>query len=189
MGRGYIVDFSPGATICYDPAMDPSGPPQPPTPPPPPTEAPVDYGRIMELLRALMHRTGPGASLSEADLELLASDEDVPVAYAYAAAGMHPGIRFVREHEIAFGVCTGKCQMWGGFHLVDALRERAAARSAAGEPSFDVIPQGCLNLCDYPPAVVVATPDGVAGLPRCTVEDLDEALTMVMEEEPEADAG
>ncbi len=161
-------------------------PPQPPSPPQaphPPTHAPVDYGRIMGLLRQLISRTGPDGTIKRSDLELLASDDDAPVSLVYAAAGMHPGLRFVREHEIAFGICTGKCQMWGGFDLLDLLLERADARIGADKPSFDVVPQGCLNLCDHPPSAVVATPDGVAGLPRCTAADVDEAIGMILDGE------
>ena len=160
---------------------DPSQPPTTPQAPAPPTYPPVDYGQIMALLRQLMTRAGPGGTIKRQDLELLASDEDVPVALVYAAAGMNPGLRFVREHEIAFGICTGKCQMWGAFDLLGMLLERADARIAADRPSFDIVPQGCLNLCDHPPAVVVATPDGVAGLPRCTAADVDEAIATVLD--------
>lgn len=156
----------------------------PPQPPPPPTHPPVDYGQVMGLLRELMTRTGPGGSITRADLELLASDEEVPVTLVYAAAGMHPGLRFKREHPIAFGICTGKCQMWGGFDLLELLRERADARIAADRPSFDIVPQGCLNLCDHPPAAVAAAPDGVAGLPRCTAADVDEAIAMLLDSDP-----
>jgi hypothetical protein len=61
------------------------------------------------------------------------------------------------------------------------LRQRADDRIAADQPSFDIVPQGCLNLCEQPPAAVMATPDGVAGLPRCTEADVDEAIAMVMD--------
>jgi NADH:ubiquinone oxidoreductase subunit E len=126
-----------------------------------------------------MTRTGKGNTIKREDLALLASDEDVSLGMVYAAAGMHPGIRFVREHEIAFAVCTGKCQMWGAFGLVDELLEKADVRTDADQPSFDVIPQGCLNICDEPPAIIVATPDGNGALPRCTSGDIDEALGMI----------
>ena len=148
---------------------------------PPPTHSPVDMGNLFGLCREIMTQA-QGQEVEPWLLERIADDHDLPRAYAYAALQFNPMLRLKRTHEVALGICTGRCQLWGGFDLLERALALRDARAAEGKPGFDVVPQGCLNLCEKPPMVVTASPDGVAAVPSATSGGIAAAVQMLFGE-------
>ena len=148
--------------------------------PPPPSHTPLPPDQVVPLARALM-KTGRGAFAAN-HLSELADSAGVPVSHAYVAAGMLPMVRFEREHEVVFVVCSGGCQSQGSLGILEKLLETRDHRIEAGEPAFDVQTRGCLNGCSYAPLVEVQTKEGVGHIPKATFESVDEVLETLAEE-------
>jgi hypothetical protein len=78
-------------------------------------------------------------------------------------------------------LCIGGCQNFGAVELLGHLLKRHAERREAGEPRFGIVAQRCLDHCDKAALVLLRTPNGVAGLPRATVADMDAAIAHAFE--------
>ncbi len=144
--------------------MDPFAPRQP-------THEPMDFGAIMKLAQALLDEASEGPIAPET-IDALAQSEGVDRAVAWAAAGSHPFIQLQRENEVAVAVCVGRCQLWGGGDLLEGALELREKRVGEGKSGFDVIPRNCLNRCHDAPMAFVVLPEGSAGFPRATTDDL-----------------
>lgn len=158
--------------------------PGPPAPPPPPTHPPLDMGALFQICRLIMERTG-SEPVTPSLLEEIAEEEDLPRSHAYAAMQFNPNLAFQRTSDSGFAVCVGQCQRWGSLKLLEGLLQLREERAAAGLSPLDILPQGCLNICEHPPAVVTFSPDGVAALPRADEAALSEAVAFLStDEEP-----
>jgi (2Fe-2S) ferredoxin len=150
-----------------------------------PTHPAPDMPRLLELGDALVEEAEMTMSgeLTAGDLEAFADNENHRLLDVWIAAGLHPEVEVARSHDIAFGVCVGRCQLWGAAPVLQALLALSEARSAAGQPSFDVVARGCLNRCEDAPFVAVSTPDGVFGVGHASAESVVVAVAQVMGDE------
>lgn len=146
---------------------------------PTPTHAPLPVQQLEPLVRDLMSKAQ--AELTHAAMAEVADAAGVPASHAYVAAGMAPTVRFEREHDIAFVVCSGGCQRFGALELLEKLLEVRDRRLAASEPAFDVHTRGCLNGCFHAPLVQVQTPEGVGHLAKATPANIEEALASLLD--------
>lgn len=150
----------------------------------PPTHPAPDMARLFEIGDALVEEAEltMNGELTAEDLESFAGSEGHRLLDVWIAAGLHPEVVVARSHAVAFGVCVGRCQMWGAAPLFQALLAMSDARAQAGQPTFDVVARGCLNRCEHAPFVAVSTDDGVFGVGQATPEMLEQAIAQVFEE-------
>ncbi len=106
------------------------------------------------------------------DLAAVASEVGVPLSHAYVALGSEPMLQLRCGQAVQIAACTGACQAKGSVALLERLLELSAERVAAGKPGIDVVPRGCLNMCEQSPALLSRSDDGVHAHPGVRLEDL-----------------
>jgi len=124
-----------------------------------------------DLCSRLRARAKDGLVTAE-DLAAVAIDVGVPVSHAYVALGSEPMLQLRCTRAVQIATCTGACQAKGSIALLERLLALAAERTAAGQPGIDVIPRGCLNMCEQSPALLSRSDDGVHAHPGVRLEDL-----------------
>ncbi len=150
-----------------------------------PTHPAPNMPRLFELGDALVEEAEmtPSGELTPEDLEAFAESEDHRLLDVWIAAGLHPEVRVARAHDVAFGVCVGRCQLWGAAPVLESLLALSEVRAAAGQQTFDVVTRGCLNRCEHAPFVAVSTPDGVFGVGQASPDSVAAAVAHVMGDE------
>lgn len=123
----------------------------------------------------------PDRVVSHDLMQQVADDNDVPVTQVYIAASIDPGLQWQGDEALTLHLCVGGCQAWGAGETLAALLDRRAALSAAGKPSFDVIPQGCISLCDKAPAMMSLGDHGRAPHFAVRPVDVDEILGALLD--------
>jgi NADH:ubiquinone oxidoreductase subunit E len=146
-----------------------------------PTSSPLDLELIWDLGDLISERV-PARVLSSSLVAEIAAAAQVPQSHVYVAAGLDPMMEWTRHHAVAFYVCTGGCQAWGAVEVLSRLIEMRDERDASEAPSFDILPRGCVNLCDRAAAVVSTGPHGQAVHPELKVEQLDEIVDVLLSE-------
>ncbi len=146
-----------------------------------PTHESLDPESIFALAGAL---TAEGARISEAGLLAFAKRQGASPLHAWVALAYSPEVAIERTHDIAFGVCLGRCQLWGALPVLEALLALREERLAAGKAGFDVVPRGCLSRCEHGAFVVGVTPAGQFGMGQATPEQVTAAVAHAFGEAP-----
>lgn len=148
-----------------------------------PTHPAIELDEVLRLVREISQSVESAQAIDEATVERLATELEVPNSHVYAAACMHPNLRFERKEEVSFVVCAGGCQQFGALPLLERLHELRKDRSAAGQRSFDIEPRRCLDHCMQGAVVLVQLPDGSSGgLPQATVEKIEQAVQQICDD-------
>ena len=130
--------------------------------------------RVAADLCARLRERAEGGWVSADDLAAVASEVGAPLSHAYVALGGEPALQLRPREAVQIAACTGACQAKGAMALLERLLELRAERAAAGQPGIDVVPRGCLNLCERAPALLSRSDDGVHPHPGVRPEDLAE---------------
>ncbi len=118
--------------------------------------------------------------LSPELIEELAAELGASETQLTAAAVMMTSIPFDETEATRFEICVGGCQSWGALPVLQKLLALRAARRAAGQPSFGVVPKRCLDKCDRAAVVLVKTQDGTAGISEATPEAVADAVAVAL---------
>lgn len=120
--------------------------------------------------------------VSAEDVAAVATEVGVPLSHAYVALGGEPMLQLRIAKAVQIAACTGACQAKGSMALLERLLELKAERAAAGQAGIEVVPRGCLNLCEQAPALLSRSDDGVHPHPRVRPEDLAELVAALCED-------
>lgn len=106
---------------------------------------------LLHLAECVREDAFEGQWITPQILENVAEFEDVPLVACYAAVLFAPDLEFQTESEIQFDICMAGCVQKKAGGLLTQLLAIAHARTMGGKESFDVVPRGCLDACDYGP--------------------------------------
>jgi NADH:ubiquinone oxidoreductase subunit E len=110
-------------------------------------------------------------------MEELAAELEVELYEVVAATAMNPALALDRPHGISVDVCIGRCQFGGGIPILQSLLELQKEWEDAGRSGFNLACRGCLDVCDFAPAVRIAGPHGVLVERFATSEGITEILS------------
>ncbi len=149
-----------------------------------PSHKPLDMRRLMSLAGDLQEAFSALDSqvLTPAIADELASELGASKVYLYAAAALMTQIPCDTSSPVRFELCIGGCQNMGAAVLLGHLLKRHAQRSEEKKSLFGIVTKRCLDHCDRAAVVLLHTPDGVVGMAHATVEKLDEAIAMVLDD-------
>ena len=136
---------------------------------------PLDAMLMADIAEELSDLAGEGR-ITRAVMESLAQDIEVELYEVVAATAMNPGLPLDRPHAVSVEVCVGRCQFGGGLPILQSLLQLQAEWGASGQPTFNLACRGCLDVCDFAPAVRISGPHGVLVEQFATSEGLADIL-------------
>lgn len=136
---------------------------------------------LVEALHARM-RAGPAQQLEAKDIDAVADELGLKRAHAWVAAGLDPSLAPESDEDVLIGICVGQCQMRGAVANLEKLLECRDARAASGKRGFGIVPRRCFDRCMQGPVAVCQTPDGMAGLPKMTAEQVSGVVEQIFED-------
>ena len=134
-----------------------------------PTHADVELSRLSAMGLEVEEIAEAGEVTIPALVEL-AEDRGRPVSHYLASIPLGDDVH-VAGTGAALKVCAGSCQQWGALDLLDHVVERWQK-----QPSFRLVPVGCLDRCDQAPACELHGDHGTLVVAPATKASLDEAL-------------
>ena len=106
---------------------------------------------LLHLAECLHEDALDGRWITPQVLEGVAEFENVPLAACYAATLFAPDLEFQAECDIQFEICMAGCVQKNAAGLLTQLLSISQGRISSGKTSFDVVPRGCLDACDFGP--------------------------------------
>ena len=140
---------------------------------------PINPMTLFKLANALRDDAEDGEWVTARILESTADFEEVPLTTCYAALPVAYDLTLRPEHDVSVEVCLAGCQTSGAIKLLEALLALKDERAAAGLPTFDVIPRGCLDDCDRAPLIRTLGPAGTFLHPKAQVSELSAIIEAV----------
>ena len=140
-----------------------------------PTRSPTDEGIEMRRLASMgleLEEIAVDDKVTLDQLIELAEDRGRPASHYLAAVPLATELAVDSgQAPLAFRVCAGNCQRYGGLDVIDHLvtKWQAAKR-------FTIVPVTCLDRCDQAPACELAGDHGTLVLAPATKASIDEAL-------------
>ena len=122
--------------------------------------APLDAMLMADIAEELADLAGEGR-VTRTMMEALAEEIEVELHEVVAATAMNPALPLDRPHPVSVDVCIGRCQFGGGLPILQSLLALQREWEEAGQPGFNLACRGCLDVCDFAPAVRIAGPHGV----------------------------
>ena len=121
----------------------------------------------------------PDQVVSHGLMVQVAEAQGCPVSHAYIGAAIDPMLQWEREAALTIHVCVGACQGFGAADVLERVLDERDQRSRPDKVAFDVIPRGCLSVCERGPVLSSNGAHGQALHPEVSVEGVVELLDVL----------